>query len=69
MKKVINIEGMVCMNCVNHVKKALEAVSGVSDTQVDLEAKTATVNLSADVAEDVLRAAVEDAGYEVTTIQ
>lgn len=69
MKKVMNIEGMVCMNCVNHVKKALEGISGVSDTQVDLGAKTATVTVSENVAEEVLRAAVEEAGYEVTAIQ
>lgn len=37
MKKTINIEGMVCGNCVMHVKNALMAVSGVTNVDVSLE--------------------------------
>ena len=43
--------------------KALAAVEGVQEANVDLEAKKATVKLSADVADDTLKNAVEDAGY------
>jgi len=64
MKKMI-IEGMMCKNCVAHVSKALNAIPGVS-AEVDLESKSATV--TGEVADDVLRQAVEDAGYQVVSI-
>lgn len=64
MEKTINVEGMMCMHCVGHVKKALEAVEGVSAVEVDLEGKKAVVTLAADVADEALVAAVTEAGYE-----
>ena len=63
MEKVITVEGMMCAHCQMHVQKALAAVEGVQEANVDLEAKKATVKLSADVADDTLMKAVEDAGY------
>ncbi len=66
MKKMLNVEGMMCPRCQAHVQKALEAVDGVSAVEVDLEAKTAAVTLAVDVADGVLIAAVTEAGYEVT---
>ena len=65
MKKVMTIEGMMCMHCSGRVDKALNALEGVSAV-VDLEAKTATV--TGDVSDDVLRKTVEDAGYTVVSI-
>ncbi|MBQ7264397.1 MAG: heavy-metal-associated domain-containing protein [Synergistaceae bacterium] len=65
-KKRVWIEGMMCQNCVRHVKKALESVAGVSSVEVDLEGKAATVTLSGDVGDDALSKAVVDAGYDVT---
>ncbi len=64
MKKVLIVEGMMCMHCKAHVEKALAAVDGVESAVVDLEKKQATVALTKDVANDVLTAAVKDAGYE-----
>jgi len=58
------VEGMMCQNCVAHVKKALEAVKGVADVTVDLDSKTATVNALSSVTAAMLIAAVTDAGYE-----
>ena len=69
MKKVLKVEGMSCNHCVMHVKNALLAVDGVADAQVDLDAKTATVSLDKEVADDVLTAAVVDAGYEVVGVE
>ncbi|MBR4090679.1 MAG: metal-transporting ATPase [Mogibacterium sp.] len=66
MKKIINVEGMMCPRCQAHVQKALEAVEGVAAVEVDLDSKTATVTLESDVGDDVLAAAVTEAGYEVT---
>ena len=64
MEKVLNVEGMMCKNCVAHVEKALKGIDGVADAKADLDAKTATVTLAADVADDVLVKAVVDEGYE-----
>ena len=68
MVKLVSIEGMSCEHCVAAVKKALTAVEGVSNAEVDLESKQAKVDASASVTDDMLRAAVEDAGYEVAKI-
>ena len=69
MKKTINIEGMLCVNCVMHVKNALMAVSGVTNVDVSLEKKTAEVTLGVEVSDVILSDAVEEAGYEVKKIQ
>ena len=64
MKKVITVEGMHCQHCKASVEKALGALEGVKSAKVDLEKKTATVTLSADVADETLTRAVADAGFE-----
>ena len=65
MEKKIVIEGMMCAHCQAHVEKALNALPGVTAT-VDLVAKTATVTGQAEDA--ALKAAVEEAGYQVVSI-
>ncbi len=69
MKKVLVIEGMSCMHCKARVEKALKAVSGVSDASVDLEKKTAVVTSDTSLDGSVLKKAVEDAGYEVLSVE
>ena len=69
MEKTLKIEGMMCGHCEAHVKKALEALEGVSQASVSHEAKTAVVTLEGDVSEETLRQAVVDQGYKVTEIQ
>ena len=66
MTKVMTIEGMMCGHCTGRVQKALEAVEGVDSVAMSLEEKTATVEMSAEVADETLKAAVTEAGYEVT---
>ena len=66
MEKTLHVEGMMCQNCVKHVKKALEGVEGVTSASVDLEGKTATVELSADVSDEELIASVVEEGYEAS---
>lgn len=68
MEKVINIEGMSCMHCVNHVESALKNVAGVHSATVDLAAKKATVCAMDTVTDAALKAAVEEAGYQVVSI-
>ena len=69
MKKTIKIEGMMCGHCEARVKKALEALPQVSEAMVSHEAGTAIVTLNADVADEVLKKAVEDQDYPVLSIQ
>jgi len=69
MKKTLNVEGMMCGHCEARVKKALEALPEVDEAVVSHEAGTAIVTLNAEVADDVLKKAVEDQDYKVTGIQ
>ncbi|MDE6518658.1 MAG: HAD-IC family P-type ATPase, partial [Acetatifactor sp.] len=69
MEKTLKIEGMMCGHCEAHVKKALEALEGVSQANVSHEAGTAVITLTADISEDVLKQTVADQGYQVTEIQ
>lgn len=68
MKKELMIEGMMCQNCVKHVTHALEGIPGTSHVQVSLEDKKATVEVPESVTDETLKAAVTEAGYEVTEI-
>ena len=68
MKKVLKIEGMMCKHCQAHVDKAPNGIEGVT-ASVDLEAGTASVECTEGVTDAMLKAAVEEAGYEVTRIQ
>ena len=65
MKTVLQIEGMSCAHCVQHVKEALEAVSGVKSAEVSLKDKSAGVEHGDEVSLAALKAAVEEAGFEV----
>ena len=69
MKKVLDIEGMMCQHCAAHVNKALSGVEGVEAVEVSLENKNAAVTLAADVSDEVLVKAVVDAGYEVKGVK
>ncbi len=67
MKKELLIEGMSCQHCVKRVTQALQAIDGVQAT-VSLEQKKAIVELAHDVSDEVLIAAVDEAGYKVEKI-
>ena len=67
MTKTMKIEGMMCPHCSGRVEKVLNALDGVTAT-VDLQAGTASVTCEATVTDDVLRKTVEDAGYDVVSI-
>lgn len=69
MKKTMKIEGMMCGHCEARVKKALEALAGVESAEVSHEKGTAVVSMSADVADDTLKEAVEAQDYKVNSIQ
>lgn len=69
MKKTMIIEGMMCAHCTGRVQKALEEIEGVESASMSLEEKSAEVMLTQDVSDDVLKAAVTEAGYEVVEIR
>ncbi len=69
MKKVLSVEGMMCQNCVKHVRHALESIPGAENVDVSLDEKRASVEVPADVSDETVKAAVVDAGYEVTEIK
>lgn len=68
MKKVMKINGMMCSHCTGTVTKLLNAVDGVS-AEVSLDDKCAYIELSKEIADDVLVKTVTDAGYEVVGIE
>ncbi len=65
MNKTVKIEGMMCEHCVAHVKEALEALG--CEAEVSLENGEAVLKNTA-LADEEIRQAVSDAGYEVTEI-
>jgi P-type Cu+ transporter len=69
MKKTLKVEGMSCGHCKAAVEKALKGIDGVDNAVVDLNSKTAVVELNKDIKNDVLSTAVTEAGYEVIEIK
>ena len=67
MEKTAMIKGMSCSHCAARVSKALNKIDGV-EAIVDLESRTARINLTKEVTDDVIKNAVDDVGYEVTQI-
>lgn len=69
MEKTMKIEGMMCGHCEARVKKCLEALPEVTEAAVSHKAGTAVVTLNGEIADDVLKKAVEDQDYKVLAIQ
>lgn len=69
MEKTMKIEGMMCAHCEARVKKILEALPGVEEALVSHEAGTAVVKMESEVADDVLKNAVEAQDYPVLEIK
>ena len=69
MTKTIKIEGMMCGHCEAHVKKALEAIDGVTEAVASHEKGTAVVTLAQPVEDDVLAKAVEEQDYKVVSVE
>ena len=69
MTKTMHIQGMMCPHCENRVKTTLEALDSVESAAVSHESGTAVVTLRAEVSEEMLKKAVEEQGYTVTSIE
>jgi len=69
MKKTMKIEGMMCPHCEANVKATLEALENVTSAEVSHTSGTAVVTLSADLSNEALKAAVEEKGYKVISVE
>ena len=66
--RTIDVDGMTCEKCIVNVIRALEKVDGVTIAAASLEKQSAQAGLSKDVPDDVLRDAINRAGYKAGAI-
>ena len=69
MTKTMKIEGMMCGHCEARVKKTLEGIEGVTGAEVSHEKGTAVVTLEKEIADSVLKEAVEAQDYKVVSVE
>ncbi|MEU5829195.1 heavy-metal-associated domain-containing protein [Micromonospora tulbaghiae] len=65
METTYQVSGMTCGHCVNSVSTELSALPGVTDVQVDLASGRVTVTSQNALDADAVRAAVDEAGYDL----
>lgn len=63
----LSVAGMTCDHCVKAVRAELVKVAGVDHVDVALDSGTVTLTSVAPLAEQDLRAAIDEAGYEMTS--
>ena len=59
------VTGMTCSHCVQAVTEEISALPGVAGVQVDLGSGAVTVTSAEALDDEAVRAAVDEAGYEV----
>ena len=64
MTRTIQVNGMMCAHCEAHVKKALEAIDGITSAAPSHEQHNVVLEMTREVPAEELRQAVADAGYE-----
>ena len=65
--RTYTVVGMSCDHCVRSVQEEVGHVTGVSSVDVDLASGAVTVTADGEIDDELVRAAVEEAGYEVAT--
>ncbi|MEK6265579.1 MAG: heavy-metal-associated domain-containing protein [Clostridium sp.] len=68
MKTKILVDGISCVHCVNRVTEVLIQI-GAKDVVVNLDKKLATAEISDNITDEVIKAAIEEAGYDVVQIE
>lgn len=63
----ITVEGMTCAGCASSVRAELSQLHGVTDVSIDLAGGTVTFASTRPVDPDAVRAAVEEAGYQLAS--
>ena len=66
-KQIVHVVGMSCEHCVRAVREELSKIDGVSGVDVDLASGRVEISASAPIEEDAIRAAIDEAGYEVAS--
>lgn len=66
--KIIKIEGMQCNHCKMTVEKVLGTIEGISKVEVNLESKTAKIQMSKEIDDNIIKNAIEEAGFKVANI-
>lgn len=70
MRKKLLVDGMSCMNCVRHLKEALqEDIKGLEVIDVSLENKCAVVEVNDNVSDEMIKSVIDDLGYELKGIE
>ncbi|MGL5713127.1 MAG: heavy-metal-associated domain-containing protein [Paraclostridium sp.] len=70
MKKTLLVNGMSCMNCVRHLREALEEdLQGVEVINISLDDKCAVVDIGESITDNMLRELIEELGYELENIE
>ena len=69
MKKTILISGMTCGHCVKRVETALLGIAGIVSAVVSLDEKSAVVDSNVGIDDNLIKEAIDDAGYDVESIQ
>ena len=67
MATTMRVKGMTCQHCVMSVKKALGKLEGIENVDVDLQRAEVRFDNTKGVASDLVKKAIEEAGYEVVT--
>ena len=67
-QKVVIIEGMTCDHCKNRVEKSINEIDGAA-AKVKLKKKEAIVSMEKEIGDEIIRTAIEKAGYEVVEIR
>jgi len=63
---ILNINGMTCMGCVTSIKKVLEEIAGVSDSDISLKKKQAKIQYDPEKTNiNKLKEAIVGAGFEI----
>lgn len=64
-EKFVRVDGMSCNNCVKHVNEALSEITGVERVEVSLEKAGATITSATEIDIEIIRAALDEAGYDL----
>ncbi len=65
--RTYSVPGISCGHCKAAIEGELDGADGVESVIVDIDAKTVAV--TGEIGEDAVRAAVDEAGYEVASIR
>jgi copper chaperone CopZ len=68
LRRTIDVDGMTCDNCVFKVIRALEKIDGVKIAAASLEKQSADVGLTENISDEVLREAINKAGYRASSV-